>query len=163
MKDEREALSVANDIKALALINIRDIFQFMITATDDEIEQRYSTEKDAISVAEKYLDIGLRAQVLEYPIAGWSMKYTMPVKDSDERNEYTAYFYDKKNKAQEPEPEPKPAPKKQPKPKKTTTKKQLDVGKIKALRDAGWSFQKIADEMGVASAQTIANHLKNAD
>lgn len=123
MKDEREALSVANDIKALALINIRDIFQFMITATDDEIEQRYSTEKDAISVAEKYLDIGLRAQVLEYPIAGWSMKYTMPVKDSDERNEYTAYFYDKKNKAQEPEPEPKPAPKKQPKPKKTTTKK----------------------------------------
>lgn len=60
-----------------------------------------------------------------------------------------------------PEPEPKPAPKKQPK--KSTTKKELDVGKIKALRKAGWSFQKIADEMGVASAQTIANHLKGAE
>lgn len=34
----------------------------------------------------------------------------------------------------------------------------LDMGKVKALRDAGWSFAKIADEMGV-SHQTIANRL----
>lgn len=32
------------------------------------------------------------------------------------------------------------------------------MGKVKALRDAGWSFAKIADEMGV-SHQTIANRL----
>ena len=43
------------------------------------------------------------------------------------------------------------------------TKKRLDIGKIRALRDAGWSLKKIAEEMGVANPQTIANHLKEAD
>ena len=66
-----------------------------------------------------------------------------------------------------PEPEPeqvmKTVLKAQKAQRKSTTKKELDIGKMKALRKAGWSFQKIADEMGVASAQTIANHLKNAD
>lgn len=38
-------------------------------------------------------------------------------------------------------------------------KKTLDMGKVKALRKAGWSLDKIADEMGV-SPQTIANRLK---
>lgn len=42
-------------------------------------------------------------------------------------------------------------------------KKNLDIGKIKALRDAGWSLKKIAEEMGVASPQTIANHLKEVE
>ena len=33
------------------------------------------------------------------------------------------------------------------------------MGKLKALRDGGWSVAKIADEMGV-SQQTIYNKLK---
>ena len=36
----------------------------------------------------------------------------------------------------------------------------LDMGKVKALRDAGWPIYKIADEMGV-SAPTISYHLKH--
>jgi hypothetical protein len=43
------------------------------------------------------------------------------------------------------------------------TKKKIDIGKIRALRDAGWSLKKIAEEMGVASPQTIANHLKEVE
>lgn len=43
------------------------------------------------------------------------------------------------------------------------TKKRLDIGKIRALRDAGWSLKKIAEEMGVGSPQTIANHLKEKE
>lgn len=55
----------------------------------------------------------------------------------------------------EPKPELKPKQRK-------TTRKELDMGKVKALRAAGWSFEKIADEMGCA-AQTIANHLKEVE
>lgn len=40
-------------------------------------------------------------------------------------------------------------------------KARLDLGKIVALRMAGWSLEKIGDEMG-CSAQTIANHLDEA-
>lgn len=51
---------------------------------------------------------------------------------------------------------------KEPKPVKEEPKrKPLDDGKIKALRKAGWSLEKIADEMG-CSAQTVSNHLKGA-
>lgn len=46
--------------------------------------------------------------------------------------------------------------------KKQTTKVQLDMGKVKALRKAGWTLEKIADEMG-CSAQTIANKLKGTE
>ena len=38
----------------------------------------------------------------------------------------------------------------------------LDIGKIKALREGGWTLAKIADEMRVAP-QTIANHLARAE
>lgn len=38
-------------------------------------------------------------------------------------------------------------------------KKELDVGKVKALHDAGWSLPKIADEMGV-SVPTIRTRLR---
>lgn len=58
---------------------------------------------------------------------------------------------------------PKQAPKAEPKqasPK--PAKKPLDIGKVKALRKAGWTLEKIADEMG-CSAQTIANKLKGAE
>lgn len=61
-----------------------------------------------------------------------------------------------------PKEEPKPAPKKAPDPKKQGAKKALDMGKVKALRKAGWTFDKIADEMGV-SPQTIANRLKGEE
>ena len=91
----KEHLSVGNDIRALALINIQDIFQFVITAKDEEIIDRYGTEERALSVAEKYLDIALKVALLEAPLKGWSMKYTMPEKGSDKRKEFVAYFYDK--------------------------------------------------------------------
>lgn len=64
---------------------------------------------------------------------------------------------------EEPKPEPKEEPhiivKKAPNPKKQGAKKPLDMGKVKALRDAGWPLSEIAAEMGV-SPQTIANRLK---
>lgn len=59
-------------------------------------------------------------------------------------------------------PKPKPEQKtesKKPAPKKPAGKINIDMGKVKALRNAGWSFDKIADEMG-CSSQTIANRLK---
>lgn len=55
-------------------------------------------------------------------------------------------------KPQEKPTEPKPAP-------DPTKKKDIDMGKVKALRKAGWAYAKIADEMGV-STQTIVNRLK---
>lgn len=47
-----------------------------------------------------------------------------------------------------------------PRNKKLKTRKcvQLDMGKVKALRNAGWSFEKIAEEFN-CSTQTIINHL----
>ncbi len=53
-------------------------------------------------------------------------------------------------------------PKKAPEPKKQGAKKDIDMGKVKALWKAGWTYAKIADEMG-CSAQTIANKLKGAE
>lgn len=95
MKKMSEHLSVAKDIKALALINIQDIFRFTITATDEEIEDRYGSEARAIEVAEKYLEIAMRASVLEYGLKGWSVTYSVPIKDKNERIEKVAYFYDR--------------------------------------------------------------------
>ena len=97
-----EQLSVAKDIKALALINIQDIFRFTITATDKEIEDRYGSEARAIEVAEKYLEIAMRASVLEYDLKGWSVTYSVPIKDKNERIEKTAYFYDLADRKTEP-------------------------------------------------------------
>ena len=97
-----EQLSVAKDIKALALINIQDIFRFMITATDKEIEDRYESEARAIEVAEKYLEIAMRTSVLGYDLNGWSVTYSVPIKGKNERIEKTAYFYDKADRKTEP-------------------------------------------------------------
>ena len=91
----KEQLSVGNNIKALALISIEDIFQFTITATDEEIKERYGSEEEAVRVAEMYLEIALKTSMLEHPLKGWSMKYTMPEKGSDKRKEFVARFYDK--------------------------------------------------------------------
>ena len=97
MSGKKEALSVANDIAALALINIQDIFYFVLTAKDDEIEERYGSERTAIDVAEKYLEIAMKASILEHRVSGWSMEYSQPIKGSDGRIEKKAYFYDVKN------------------------------------------------------------------
>ena len=105
MKKMSEHLSVAKDIKALALINIQDIFLFTITATDEEIEDRYGSEARAIEVAEKYLEIAMGASVLEYDLKGWSMKYSVPIKGENERIEKTAYFYDMADRKTEPQTE----------------------------------------------------------
>ena len=97
MDKKKATLSVANDIAALALINIQDIFYFVLTAKDDEIEERYGTERTAIDIAERYLEIALKAPLLEQRLSGWSMKYSQPIKDSDDRREYVARFYDVKS------------------------------------------------------------------
>lgn len=57
----------------------------------------------------------------------------------------------------------KPAEPKKPKAKPggRMRKKKLDLGKIAALRNAGWSLEKIADELGCCT-QTTANHIKEA-
>lgn len=57
--------------------------------------------------------------------------------------------------------DPQPLQKTAPQPKTETKKgrkKALDTGKLKALRDAGWTVAKIADEMGV-SEPTIRNYI----
>lgn len=95
MDTNRHKLSVANSIKANALINVEDIFKFLISAKDDEIIERYGSEECALKCAEKYMDIARQADWIEYPLKGWSISYTMPIKDSDERREYEACFYNK--------------------------------------------------------------------
>ena len=44
---------------------------------------------------------------------------------------------------------------------KRTKKKDLDLGRMAALRNAGWSLEKIADELR-CSAQTVANRMEEA-
>lgn len=57
-------------------------------------------------------------------------------------------------------PEPAAAsPEKQDEPKKRGKKSTIDLGKLKALHNAGWSNAKIADEMKI-TAPTVAYHLK---
>ena len=41
-------------------------------------------------------------------------------------------------------------------------KKKIDVGRMKALRNANWSHQKIAEDMGL-SVGTVFNYLKKAE
>lgn len=61
----------------------------------------------------------------------------------------------------EPKPEQKKPGSKKPAQKKIGPKKK-DLGKVKALREAGWPVTKIADEFGVAE-QTIRNWMKEAE
>ena len=89
-----KSMSVSQRISALALINIADIFEFIIGAKDGEINDRYGSEERAVDVAEKCANIAFRAQMLQNDIKGWSMTYTMPIKGGDERREYKARFYD---------------------------------------------------------------------
>lgn len=56
------------------------------------------------------------------------------------------------------EPEPEPDPESESKPNKYR-RKNLDEGKIRALHKAGWSNEKIAEEMGTTGV-TIGNRIK---
>ena len=49
-----------------------------------------------------------------------------------------------------------------PETKKSTRKKDLDMGRVKALRNAGWTIEKIADDLHVSSA-TISTRLKQEE
>lgn len=49
-----------------------------------------------------------------------------------------------------------------PEPVAKAKRKSLDMGKVQALRNAGWSMKKIADEMGVSEG-TIWNNLKKLE
>lgn len=54
---------------------------------------------------------------------------------------------------------PKAEVKAKPKPKK---KKEVDVGKIRALNKAGWSVEKIADEMRIGKSTVYKKLKENA-
>ena len=98
LKTEKDGIkmSVADEIIAWSLINIRDIFDFVMTANDDEIVERYGSEEKAVNIAEKYLEIGLKVRMLQFPIEGWSMKYSQPIKGKDgKRVTKEAVFYAK--------------------------------------------------------------------
>lgn len=65
----------------------------------------------------------------------------------------------------EKEPEQKAEAKPTPPPKSPAgqgRKRKLDTGKMRALREAGWSYEKIADEMG-CSAGTVWNYFKDKE
>ena len=51
----------------------------------------------------------------------------------------------------------------EPKPKQTKKRKPLDHGKMQALRNAGWSYQAIADEVGcsIGTAHRILNEAED--
>lgn len=62
-------------------------------------------------------------------------------------------------KAEKQDTKPQPAQK----PKKTPAKtKDIDWGKARALRKAGWSYDKIGDELGI-SGVTVSAHLRGRE
>lgn len=69
----------------------------------------------------------------------------------------------------QPDPKPEPEPKTKPEPKakpKAEPKKSgptgIDHGKLIALHKAGWSIEKIADEMGCTTT-TVRNHIRQEE
>lgn len=53
-------------------------------------------------------------------------------------------------------------PEQAPKQSRKPAQKEVDWAKARALRNAGWSYDKIGDELHI-SGQTVANHLKKKD
>lgn len=62
-------------------------------------------------------------------------------------------------KAVEAVPDPEP-PAQTPKTKPAAKAKKIDWNKARALRDAGWSYAKIGDELGVSDV-TVSAHLRH--
>lgn len=68
---------------------------------------------------------------------------------------------------EDPQPETKPEPKTKPAKPKAESKKKggpagIDHGKLIALHKAGWSIEKIADEMGCTTT-TVRNHIRQEE
>lgn len=83
--------------------------------------------------------------------------FLVQVKDLELPIEYAIAVWEMLSEPIQPEKKPeKPVKKEAP---KAGKKKPLDEGKLLALRKAGWSFEKIADELGCAT-QTIINRYK---
>ena len=61
---------------------------------------------------------------------------------------------------EDPQPDPKPEPK--PAQPKQAKKPGIDHGKLIALHKAGWSIEKIADEMGCTTT-TVRNHIRQEE
>lgn len=57
-------------------------------------------------------------------------------------------------KATDPEPKKEPAVESR----RTNKKKEIDIGKARALKNAGWSYEKIGDELGV-TGMTVRKYL----
>ena len=108
--------------------------------------------------------------VLKY-VSRYDKKGT-PVEDLEKAEVYLRWAIEQQKKIQEPELEvvtkakavfepgsSAPREKENKKSKSGGVKKNVDVGKIKALRDAGWSARKIAGEVGCSEA-TVYNCLK---
>lgn len=55
----------------------------------------------------------------------------------------------------------KPTPEPQAKPRRKGPRLELDLGKMAALRNAGWSYDKIADELHVSQG-TVINRMPEA-
>ena len=80
-----------------------------------------------------------------------------PELDEALRTSALAYL-DKLDPPEQKDEKPEQKPEKTSAPKKKKQSK-IDTGKIKALREGGWTLAGIAREMG-CSQQTVANHLK---
>ena len=76
--------------------------------------------------------------------------------DPPEQDEEKPEQNEEKPEQNEEKPEQKPEKTSAPKKKKQS---KIDTGKIKALREGGWTLAGIAREMG-CSQQTVANHLR---
>ena len=94
------------------------------------------------------LDEALRISALAY-----LDKLDPPPEQSEQKPEQSEQKPEQKDEKPEQKPEKtSSAPKKK-------KQSKIDTGKIKALREGGWTLAGIAREMG-CSQQTVANHLK---
>jgi len=99
-----------------------------------------------------------KGQVLKTLVKGSEREsgFLVQVKDLELPIEYAIAVWEMLSEPIQPERPEKPVKKDAP---KVGKKKPLDEGKLLALRNAGWSFEKIADELGCAT-QTIINRYK---
>ena len=101
-----------------------------------------------------------KGQVLKTLIKGSDKEsgFLLQVKDLELPVEYAIAVWEKLSE------EIKSTDKKEPEKKdeEKSRKKPLDEGKMLALRKAGWSYEKIADEMNCAT-QTVVNRIKDKE
>lgn len=102
-----------------------------------------------------------KGQVLKTLVKGSEREsgFLVQVKDLELPIEYAIAVWEMLSEPIQPQPEKKPEKPVKKEAQKAGKKKPLDEGKLLALRKAGWSFEKIADELGCAT-QTIINRYK---